>query len=634
MESWIFDISARWIGGIRMRCKQTGLVMALGMAFLLGTGAGSSRAAESGTIVDPFEVLTTDRVRRHVTHLADEAFGGRCTGEPGCRRAAEYIRDYFKACGLRPATEDGFFQSFTVETTGAPDPRSRFVLTARGRPFPLSVKEHFVPFGFSGEGEVEGEVVFAGYGISAPDLGYDDYEGLDVRGKIVLILRHGPGSKAKESPFAGRKGTAHTAFTAKALCAQRNGASALLLFSDPVNHPGEGDPLVGHSAGGKGIKIPCLHIKRRVAAAILACVRRTPKGVQGEIDQGMKPLRLGISDVHVKVKVFVPRVVKQTQNVAGVLEGSDAALKKEVVVVGAHYDHIGRGFFGSRSPADRGKIHPGADDNATGTAGVMLLARAFASLSYRPRRTVLFIAFAGEEMGLLGSAHYVRNPLFPLRDTVAMINMDMLGYLREERVFVLGAGTSPDFEKMIRDLNRAVNVKAVPVKGAGGSDQMSFYARKIPVLFFCTGTHPHYHTPRDTADRINFAGEAEVLKLVFLSTARLASADGRPGFVSVRRSRPGRRTDKPGGGRVRLGIIPDQSFGGKGIKVLRVMPGSSSHRAGMQNGDVIVKIGSKDIRNMADLEKALAAIKWGERVSALVLRDDVEKDLVLLFSRE
>jgi hypothetical protein len=590
----------------------------------------SATASGLEKILDPFTVFTKESVKGHVATLADPSYEGRCTGEAGCRLAAVYVRDAFRDAGLEPGPGGSYYQHFHVETVGKPHPANRMEVMARGRTFHLRVKERFVPFGFSADGDVEAEVVFAGYGITAPESGYDDYAGLDVKGKIVLVLRHGPGDKKEGSPFNGRRGIRHTAFTAKASCAERHGAAAMLLFSDLVHHPKDGGGLEGFSARGGRVGIPCLHIKRRVAAALLACARRTPKSVQQKIDASLEPGSFSIPDLRVRVKTVVPRGRKKTKNVVGVLRGSDKVLAEEVVILGAHYDHIGRGYFGSRAPAERGKIHPGADDNATGTAGLILLAKAFASLPYRPKRTIVFIAFSGEEMGLLGSQHYAAHPLYPLAKTAVMINMDMIGHLRKKKVFALGAGTSPGFSDMVSKLTRLVDgCDAVPVSAAGGSDQMSFYAKKVPVLFFCTGGHPYYHTPRDTIDRINFQGEADVLKLIFLVTARLAGQESRPVFQLFGSRGP--RAQRDVKRRASLGIIPDQSYGGRGIRVLRVMPGSPARKAGMQRGDVVVRLGTIRVSNLDELTKALKSVKPGQRVSVIVLRDDVEKEIVLQF---
>ncbi len=590
--------------------------------------AESGTSEETSRETDPMAFFTAEAVRAHAGFLASPDLEGRCTGEKGCRKAAEYIRDHFRKIGLKPFEGEEYFQKYTIDLPGSPSPENRFELKAREKTYKLSVSKDFVPFGFSSDGEAEGEVVFAGYGITSGESGYDDYAGVDVKGRIVLVMRHGPGSSGKEGPFAGGRGLHHQGLAAKAALAKKNGAAAMMLFSDPLSSPGGFDELDGAHADGGEAGIPCIHVKRRVAAAMLALCRLSPQDVQKKIDVGMTPQSFAIPDLRVKVKTVSSKTSRETENVGGIIEGSDPAIGGEAVIIGAHYDHIGRGYFGSRSPSERGKVHPGADDNASGTAGVMLLAEAFASLPYRPRRTMLFIAFSGEEMGLFGSQHYVQHPRFPLAKTAAMINLDMLGYLRDKKIFVMCAASSPGFKGLIAEMSAGLPLSPVVLDGGGGSDQDSFKAAGVPVLFFCTGMNPNYHSPRDTIENMSPEGEAEILRLVYLTAARISASDEKPVFASGGGGGhiPGAGPDRPV-----LGIFPDSEFKGKGVRILQVSRQGPARKAGLVAGDVIVQIGEHAIGGQDDLSKALDKIEPGSKMKVKILRSGRELELEVEF---
>jgi hypothetical protein len=306
--------------------------------------------------------------------------------------------------------------------------------------------------------------------------------------------------------------------------------------------------------------------------------------------------------------------------VAGILEGSDPALRDECVVVGAHLDHLGMGGPGSLARSSAPAIHHGADDNASGGAGVMQLAAWFGRLpeAQRPKRSILFICFSGEELGLLGSSFYVAHPLAPLDKTVAMINMDMVGRLRDEKLIVIGSGTAKEWNALLTETNRGAGLRlARSESGFGASDQQSFYARGVPVLFFFTGTHPDYHTPTDTVDKINSAGEAHVLQLVAACAVEIADSPTRPTFqrINVRQEAGTSR-----GFRVYFGSVPDYAATAEGVTLTGVREGSPAERAGLKAGDVIVKFGDRTIKNVYDYTYALQDHRPGDVVKIVVKR--------------
>jgi Zn-dependent M28 family amino/carboxypeptidase len=305
-------------------------------------------------------------------------------------------------------------------------------------------------------------------------------------------------------------------------------------------------------------------------------------------------------------------------NVVGVLEGSDRVAKKEIIVIGAHYDHLGRG--GSGSLAQRsGEIHHGADDNASGTAGMLELARLFTSQRPRLKRTIVFIGFGGEEEGLLGSNYYVNHPITPLPNTVAMINMDMIGRMKDRKLVIGGVGTAKEWREIIAkgttDANRSFQL-TLNEDGYGPSDHSSFYGKQVPVLFFWTGTHTDYHKPSDTFEKINYTDQARILDLVAYIVREVDGTEKRLTYTTAK-TEP---TPRTGGFRVYLGTIPNYAESDDGLLIDGVRDDSPAAKAGLKAGDKIVKIGTRDIKNVYDYTYALGEMKGGEEYVIEVIR--------------
>jgi hypothetical protein len=354
---------------------------------------------------------------------------------------------------------------------------------------------------------------------------------------------------------------------------------------------------------------------------------------QRAIDASLRTASEPLAGVELELAVAIERQMGEAVNVVGVLEGADPELRREAVVLGAHYDHLGRGEFGSLAPQRRGEVHNGADDNASGTAGLLALARAFARAE-RPRRSLVFAAFAGEEIGLFGSRAYVENPAVPLPDTVAMLNLDMVGRLRDAGLVVLGTGSSPAFPPLVRRALRGLGLEAAfREDGFAPSDQTSFYGRDVPVLMFFTGPHPQYHTPDDDAERIDAEGEARVLAAVYRTARALLDADGRPELVAAKAPAPA-----PGGGGYGygpyLGTIP--SFGGPegpGVLLQGVVPGSPAEAAGIRAGDRIVAFEGTSVANLEEYAARLFAARPGQEVRIGLLRDGSRIEAVAKLGR-
>jgi hypothetical protein len=475
--------------------------------------------------VDPQQYL------EDIKYLASEQLKGREDGTPELDQAADYIARQFRAFGLRPVRDDSYYQRFQVTISARPGKANRLEYGEGPRKTTLKFDGEFRPLSLSSNGKVSGQVVFAGYGITAPEYDYDDYAGIDVRDKLVLILRHEPQEFDENSVFGGRVYTNHAQVESKAVNAKLHGARAVIFASDQPTHPNDSDELekLGRAVGPGSPGIPFVQVKAEVAQRWLKLAGHSLEEVVKAIDTDLRPRSFALPvTLSVKMSVDLLRETRPVSNVVGYLAGET----DEYVIIGAHYDHIGLGEQFSMQPAKRGTVHPGADDNASGTAGVIELARWFAKHP-RHRRGILFIAFAGEEFGLLGSNHYVDAPELPLENTVTMINLDMIGRLRDDKLYIGGIASGSGFQTLIDELAKDAkfSVDDADAGGYGSSDQYSFTPQQIPTLFFFTGMHRDYHRPTDTWDKIDAPGSARVLDFVGQAAERLLDAPERPQFL-------------------------------------------------------------------------------------------------------
>jgi hypothetical protein len=561
--------------------------------------------------------MDAERISADVHWLADDAREGRGAGTQGLDAAALWLADAFRGAGLAPGGDDGGYQQrFEM-------PISLRVVreTLRAGDEDFAAQRDFAALLSSGDGDARGRLVFAGYGIAAPELGYDDWEGVPAAGAVVLVLEDHPGGDLR--PFAGVPADAFSTRAHKISNARDRGARAVLLAprtgdADDVALPQAAAPSTTPSQRSSGI--PVLSLTRAAAERLVALAGGESLAArQRRIDDALRPASELLPGVDIELAVDLERGMGSSANVIGLLEGSDPRLRAEAVVVGAHYDHLGRGEFGSLTPERRGEIHNGADDNASGTAGVLELARVFAQ-GPRPRRSLVFAAFAGEEFGLFGSSAYVEAPPFPLSDTVAMLNLDMIGRLRRDSLTVFGTGSSPDFPRLVRRAFRELSLDAAFSEDAfTPSDQTSFYARGVPVLMFFTGAHPQYHTPEDDASLIDAAGTARVLDGVYRVARALADADSRPELVAAATAPPSRGGSGYG---PYLGTVP--SFGEgelPGVVLQGVAPGSPAERAGLRAGDRIVSFDGASIENLEEYAARLSAARPGQEVRIGLLRD-------------
>jgi hypothetical protein len=590
-----------------MKTSHRVLLPLLGAAWLAAWGATPA--------VDPARYIEA------IKYLASPELRGRATGSPELERAGRFIAGKFREFGLRPAGKD-YFQAFQVTTSAKMGKASHFRFVSGGRATTLRFPGEFIPLHFSSAAKLNAPVVFAGYGITAAEYNYDDYAGLDVKGKIVLVLRHEPQEFDEKSPFAGKNYTEHSRLPSKASNAKMHGAAAVILVNDAAHHPGEGDELekFTDSGGPSDAGIAFVQVKEQNVEPWFAAAGKKLETIETEIDRDLKPESFAFPDtLRVDANLDVVRELKTVHNVAAYLPGQT----DEYVILGAHYDHLGLGGQYSLAPSQTGTVHPGADDNASGTAGVIELARWF-SKQPRQKRGILFLAFAGEELGVLGSAWYVAHPELPLANAVAMLNMDMIGRPRDGKVYIGGAGTGSTLRATLDRIapKYPVKIDYSDSSGYGSSDHTSFTVGRVPVLFFFSGLHADYHKPSDTWDKIDGPNAAKLLELVADVTGDLREASGRPEFVRVAPPPQGPVTSSSrAGGGAWFGSIPDFGEGVKGVKFADVREGSPAAKAGLKAGDIMVEFDGKPIQNLYDFTYALQAKKVGDEVKVKVLRD-------------
>lgn len=554
---------------------------------------------------------TADRLRYDVHYLASPALEGRRVGSLGARLAADLIARRFSELGLQPV--GGFLHEFSFIDTIQPGPDNQMALTFPDREKEWAAADQFEPLSFSSAGEASGEVVFAGYGIRAAESAYDDYAGLDVTGKVVLALRYSPDGDDPDSPFQP-----FMALRRKASEARAAGAAALLVATGPVGARETSPVKLSFDASFSDAGLPVFGISTDLAVALFHGQGFTLAELQERINLRREPASRPLG-VNASLRSDVAQQRAVCNNVIAKVPGIHPELAGEIIVVGAHYDHLGFGGEGSGSLVpDLEVIHPGADDNASGVAALLEIARDLAGRP--PSRTVVLAAFSGEERGLLGSAYMVQNLPFPREQVVAMVNLDMVGRPPEgEHLNIGGVGTAEEWPRVLEQVGSRHHLRLATSRGGfGASDHSSFYSVGIPVLFFFTGAHEDYHRPSDLPDRIDYPGLERVTSFVLETIRSVADLPTRPTFARVDDEGPGERR----GLRVRTGVIPEFGWEGEGFKISGVRGGSPADRAGLQAGDIIMQLGQRETRNIYDYMYALGDHQPGETVPMTILRGE------------
>ncbi len=576
------------------------------------------------------------RFQSHIDYLASDDLEGRGVGTQGIELAANYIAAQYKEIGLRPIGDDGtYFQSFPI--TLARKLTDNSYLTVASDSTPRRLKKDYIPFHFSSNQSFEGDVVYCGYGITAEDKQHDDFMHIDAKGKVVLVLRGKPEGWEDDGGFMRDYGS----FRNKIYNAKDRGAVAVLVVNQAPQE-GQVDELVAferHSAADFGI--PAFHISRAYAKTMLEL------GGADSLEQLQKRSDEGgyVSKALANVKVSGHAAFEQkkapTHNVVALLPGC-GSLKDEYIVIGAHYDHLGiarpmmRKFKDGKIVKEKlpPQIHNGADDNASGVSGLIEIARTLSG-QQGPRRGVLFIAFSAEETGLHGSKYYVDHPLVSKSDTVAMLNLDMIGRMPAKKsvLEVFGANSGDMFEPLLTKAARPLGILIAPSPDTGGrSDHAPFVREQVPSMHFFTGQHSDYHKPSDDAHKINARAGAKVVRLISRVAGELAGSTSRPKFQKIDQA----KLPSPGGTptyRVVMGISPGYGDdGGVGMKVEAVNPQGPADLAGIKAGDYIINIGGKKVANIYDYMASTRNNNPGDTVDVVVVRDGREIKLKVTLS--
>lgn len=579
----------------------------------------------------PQATETTTLVQKHVEYLASEKLEGRMTGSEGERLAADYLVAELKAIGAVPLPgRDSFLVPFEF-TSGvkAGDSGNEMTLSTtddRGisseRNF--SPKTGFIPLSFSESGEFEGEVVFAGYGLkprASDEVGYDSYAGLDVKDKIVLVMRYAP---IDADPDLKAKLERASALRMKALVARQQGAKAIIIFGAPRSeHAGELIDL-GYEVGGAGSGIIGISATGDLADALFKTIGKNVEDVQREFDTGNPHVGgFGFPNTKLKIKVNLEKTKVQANNVVAILPAqSKDDSTSDVIAMGAHYDHLGHGKGGGSLArrGERDQIHYGADDNASGTAAVLHAARLIAEMDKDRKRDVLVGFWSGEELGLLGSSDFVKSKPLGDRPISAYVNLDMVGKMKDDTLTVQGTASSPEWTPLLERVNVPMGLNLVLEEDPyQPTDSQEFYVAGTPVLQLFTGLHMDYHRPTDTPEKLNYEGIDTTAELTAALVANLATADKSLTYGKYQRKLP------PGGGRsgirIYMGTLPDYGREVKGMALSGVAEGGPAEKAGLKAGDVIVKLGATEVTNIHDFMYALDAAKINVETEVVVERD-------------
>jgi len=565
-----------------------------------------------------FEILA------HIKYLASDNLNGRLPGTPGSKLAIDYISKHWEAQGVEPAGTKGYKQPFSFINNVSLGKRN--ILRIRNSRKQYIVQKDFIPLGSSGNGSINEDVVFIGYGLDINDsLSWRDYENVDVQGKWVLLLLDGPDGDSPHSPY-GRHKTLYN----KTIVARDHGAGGVLFVNRLQTIDENNLRTLQYRQSSSTAGLPVIQITHSLANEMLINHGQSIAELRSKLDEQLTPLSFPV-DCKVSANVNLKFGKETATNLIGFIEGNDPVLKDEYIVVGAHFDHLGLGGrrSGSLNP-DTLIIHNGADDNASGTAGILELSYKFMSNKHLLKRSVLVVCFDAEEKGLLGSKYYVKNPARNISNTAMMVNMDMIGRLNDNPVVLGGVGSSGNFVNIIADVSNSHTLEIETNMGGmdfGRSDHASFYRENIPVLFFFTGAHEDYHKPTDDWDKIDYKGEKKILDFIYDLIIDVSQLEKKPAFVEIETNTGNNQNPVF---KVTFGIIPAYGSQKVGLEIdgLSKKDGPAA-KAGMKKGDIITAINGKDVRNIYDYMARLTDLKPGQKVKVTINREDGEKELIL-----
>ncbi len=562
-------------------------------------------------------------LKEYLSVIASDSLEGRKPGKPGGEKAAAYIVNILKQNGIQPLGGASYYQPFDV-VTDIELAKSNYLNFDGQKDF--AVGKDYTPLSFSANGTFEGSVVFVWYGFDFEDKGksVNDYNGVDAKGKWVIMLTDEPelgdGEKDIYAPYAQLR--------MKALTAKDHGAVGVIFVKGKLSD--ENDDLIpllyDKSSADAGIGV--INMTRKAVNRILKSTGKSIEELEKIYNQTKNEAHQALNiNKKMLVSIGVMQKKTKTENIIAVLPGEDKKLKDEWIVIGAHYDHLGYGGegSGSRMP-DTMAVHNGADDNGSGTVALLEIAKA---MKNRPhKRSIMFIWFGAEEMGLLGSKYFTEHPLIKLDHIVGMINMDMMGRLRDNKFYAGGVGTSKGAKDLLQKVNQKYKFDLIlSESGYGPSDHASFYMKNIPVLYFNTGIHDDYHTPFDDVEKINFKGLEKTARFVTDVLLEWANTDNKPVFQEAGDKFAGSKRYRY---KVTLGIIPD--FAGqekRGLRVDGVRKGGPAEKGGMKKGDIIVAVNGKPVKNIYDYMGRLTQLHKGQVITVDVLRNGKKKVLLI-----
>ena len=559
------------------------------------------------------EEISSDDIMKHIRFLADDKRAGRYPGTRESRDVISYLINHLKSYGIQPGGESGSFkQTFSILDSVKLGENNSLTINSK----PMNLKEDYVPLWFSGNAALSSDIIFAGYGfnILTDSLVWNDYKDIDVEGKWVMVMRHSPERDNPHSIYAP-----HSDLHKKMIEARDRGAAGVLFISqieDTTLIPFRYIP--GYSKSG----IPAIHLSNKVADDILKNVGTSRKIIQNKMNRDLETISIDIPNVNISSNIELKNIYSRAANVIGQIISRNHRYRDEYIVIGAHFDHLGYGGPGSGSlKPDTSAVHNGANDNASGTAGLLELAQILQANRQLLKRSILLIGFDAEEKGLIGSKYFISNPTIQKNNIVTMINMDMIGKMKDSTLIIGGVGTSPTFESLLDSLSKLSNLKLeYDQAGYGPSDHASFYAEDIPVLFFFTGDYSNkYHLPEDDWEDINALGEKQILDIIYKSVIELSRDQTRPPF---RMAGPKTRTVQRKNKQVKMGILP--YYGGtiEGLKVDKIYdPNGAAAKAGIRSGDIIKSINKKQVKDIYEYMKRMEEIRPGQSIPVDIKRD-------------
>ncbi len=563
---------------------------------------------------------TLRQVSYDIKYMSSDEMGGRQPGTPGIKMCEDFIVEEYKKAGLKPLADGTYFQELEVGATRTVDKEASalFLKGPNDAEVKLELGKDFQQLICRKDFDLKNDLVFVGYGISADEHNYNEYAGVDVEGKIVVLIRFEPQGDDPNSVFDGTETSRHASGSSKVTAARRAKAAGILMVND-AKSAANADELIQPDRFPTN-SLPIAQIKRSVLDEVLKSSPLTiptgqkldsVKAIEAQIDSNLEPISQPLEGWTAEFKSKFVQETTKTNNIVGIIEG-EGPNADETIIIGAHYDHLGMGAYGSRAGGRR-EIHNGADDNATGTAAVIELARRFNAREEKPGRRMVFICFTAEEMGLLGAFHYCQNPIYPLEKTAAMVNFDMIGWLRNNELTLYSLNSSKELDPVFETANKGFNFKLKKPASGGGSDQIPFNQKDVPNVFIHTGTTAVYHTPEDDFEALDCEG---ALKVIDYSEKVL------DGLVSLK-SKPTFGTPKP----FRLGVMLDDA--NDVVTIEGVTEGSVAEKAGLQKGDIILEVDGKPLTKRRELS-LITRRDAGKTVKFKLKRGDSEVMLNVL----